>query len=471
MDRRSFLKGTGAGVFGVAAGVVPMARARSAPGNYRVLEINLRGGLSAFDTLLMSDRYRLATTGTNDGVAQISQDVADDLANGTVFTPVQVGPTSAHTDAADTALGPLHTNPLCEDRWRIVCMQHGFNPHPVAVPLTLTGTGPGREVHAGMGAFVKEADRAGLLTGTAGVEPAYVFYTDRGVGPATTAASANGLAGGSYPALVRYNSSNTVDLDAFLRDPQDSDGIVDALRQQYADRLQFTGDSTGLRSDEFASYQGSRDTLANATANLRSPLNAAQHSSGGTAAYNMVATGLALLRNQSARYVCVIHQPAWPHYDSHGWPNCANAPGAGRRTHGQLHRDLLAEALSGLDELQAGDLDNIVIAVTTEFGRYKMDPGPQTLDSNSSHWTHGYAQLLIGGPTLSGSTQPLDDRVHGYISDGGVAQVSATDTTLGTHPSEFRAAVLYAAGIDASTELRLTGATAPTLYDSLFKTI
>lgn len=43
MDRRSFLKGTGAGVFGVAAGVVPMACAQATQPQYRVLENGLRG--------------------------------------------------------------------------------------------------------------------------------------------------------------------------------------------------------------------------------------------------------------------------------------------------------------------------------------------------------------------------------------------------------------------------------------------
>ena len=206
MDRRSFLKGTGAGVFGVAAGVVPMAQAQSTTPQYRVLEINLRGGLSALDTVLWSERYHLDSglnpTGTLPSIAQIALDVQAELDAGITTPAIPVGPSNHYTWASSDALGPLLTNPECLNRWRIVCMQHTFNPHPVAVPLTLTGTSAGREVHAGMGAFIKEADLAGLLTGTAVAEPAYIFYTDKGVGAATTAASANGLAGGSYPVLI-----------------------------------------------------------------------------------------------------------------------------------------------------------------------------------------------------------------------------------------------------------------------------
>lgn len=142
--------------------------------------------------LLWSQRYHLNSGGNLYGIrqsiAQIALDVQAELDAGTVIPCVPVGPADHDTWTSSDALGASLTNTECQDRWRFVCVQHTFSPHPVAVHLTLTGTRKGTEVHPGMGAFVKVADVAGLLTGTQVAEPAYNLYPDCGVGTATAAA-------------------------------------------------------------------------------------------------------------------------------------------------------------------------------------------------------------------------------------------------------------------------------------------
>jgi len=483
MRRRDFLTGMGAGFGAVTAGYVPMARAScgglATP--YRVLEINLRGGMSAFDTVLWSERYYDLNRTTTPGVGQIAEDVLQqELNEPGVMGAVPIGGATQYLWASTDALGPLTTNPLFNDRWRVVCMGHDFTPHEVAVPYALTGTTQGREYHAGMGAWVKDCPVAGSP-----VEPSYIFYAQTTTSTAQIAASVTGLGGTASPVLVPWNGGSA-DTALFMRDPQTRDGVVQALQGVYEERLQY---HAGVRSSAYQTYESARHTLEDAEDNVKNGI-ANALTTGANQLEASVRTAIRMLKSGDARYICVVDSATsgGSPFDTHGhadytlhthfWPY---------ETHGDKHRRMLAEALAGLAELSGSDLDNIMVIVTTEFGRYKMDHkrdinGDPLRDnngnlvappsSNSEHWPAGYAQLVIGGEVGIGAPSSIETRLAGHIDDLGYARKSVGGAP-GYTPAEFRAAMLYAAGIDVTgglDELDLGPyASASNLYDSIVK--
>ena len=452
MHRRDFLHGMGAGFFAVSAGYVPMARAScgglATP--YRILEINLSGGLSAFDTLLHAYNYYTAPA-----AMEIAQDLVNDIYANFNANPGLINsvPLSGVLSASTQALGPLNTAPFA-NRWRVVCMGHGFEPHPVAIPYGLTGTTQGRQYHSGMGAWIKDCNVG---------EPSYIFYTQPVVGTAMVAANINGLGGAASPVLVPW-SDGSADTNIFSRTPKTRDRVVNALRDQYEERLQF---NAGVRSSAYQAYTSSREILVDAENTIRGKLDAAA-ATATSPVEAAVRTAIRMLNgNADTRYICVVDTG----YDTHGHPAQADAGSNGADTHGAHHRGRLADALAGLDE-PGLDLDEVMIIVTTEFGRSKMaaSVNGDIPDSNSSHWPHGYAQLVIGGEVGDGVTG-MQKRLAGIIDANGYARKSVNGD-LGYTPAEFRTAMLYAAGIDVSLDNKLglyPNVAASNLYDSIVK--
>jgi uncharacterized protein (DUF1501 family) len=131
------------------------------------------------------------------------------------------------------------------------------------------------------------------------------------------------------------------------------------------------------------------------------------------------------------------------------------------------------------------DLNATLIVLTTEFGRtpYRSSGGAPNSDSNGrDHWPQGFVNVLIGGPIRSrrilGRILDGDISPRGLARDNGVA-----DPNDVFNPTDVRAAVLLAAGInpfaeglfggaDVSRSLQTTGdnvATARNIVNRFFR--
>ena len=140
-----------------------------------------------------------------------------------------------------------------------------------------------------------------------------------------------------------------------------------------------------------------------------------------------------------ARYVCVVDSGVGPDYDMHEATDSAES--------GESLATLQAGSLwSTVDQLAtlindgSIDLDDTVVVINTEFGRFTR--GAQNGHYGSDHRPGGYAVAVLGGPI--GRTGSAG--VGGSLSNGDA--VSDHDASKSYTPADLRAALLLSAGVD-----------------------
>lgn len=385
---------------------------------YKVLEVHLAGGLSCFESLL--GRPASFQTPWWDGRVDISNGVAPSNYHWAYTLQGGNGAYQATNAAAGLMTGSL------ANRTRVVEMSHDLLPHEAAVPLQLTGTSLGRTQHAGMAAIINAA--------YAGSAPrAYVLY-DAAIWDAVIACKTGTFGADTYPVLAEANQWGVVNASRYARTPKTSDAVLSALRGRYTDRLVHSSGPDRVRSNGHDGYEGAV-TAAMDTTPFASLFTSASGANSTDLRLRLAAN---LLQSGGARYVCVVD----PHYDSHGI-TYANGDSANHHN-GALQR--IADSLNALVASGTISLNDTRIVLTTEFGRGKEGGG-------TGHYPYWYANVAIGGI------------------------VGTTNVTGTLGPSQFRAGVLHAAGIDAQLALSSTPDTAgtqlsatsgPTFFNQLF---
>lgn len=414
MNRRGWLKGLAA--LGVAAWAPP-AWAQGAPtANQRtpgrVLEINLDGGLSTFETIAgrpagnswQQDFYGQMPLGTGTSPYQWVTGLYDD--DGKMWW---------HTRSLRNAV-------LAGD-WalRISIMSHNLEPHPAARPLLHTGTTLGRPRHASSGAW------ASLVQGRTPADYPAGFVVHAGAAVAARDASAVRGAGGAHkPVVVECTSGGVVGAD-LLQANWGADPLLGMLRSRYRGR--FSRGPSAVEVEALDAYEG-----AAGRAEHSSGFASALASTTGTALERQLQAAAAVLRD-SAQYACVIDTG----YDTHGtsWQN-----GDSHR----YHNDRLADALNALASVSLPS-DTVVI-LTTEFGRKPENADPA---AGTGHHPELYAQVALS---------PLGNRMR-------VREVIGTAVDP-IHPTLFRGAVLEQLGVDASSVLATPSGAAAALRTRLF---
>jgi hypothetical protein len=346
-------------------------------------------------------------------------------------------------------LGPLalalRARPDVLARMRVVVCAHDQVPHEPAAPLSMCGLPLGSPRTASTGAHVnryfqeREPDsgtpHAVVLDSVLPASADYwSFATRTGLHPAS-----------SRPLLLRLGG--VVDLvDQLARTGVgDRRAAVDGLRSALASQLEGRMvDATGapLRSAAVAAHRHAIVGLAgaDALANVLTPemleprLSAACD---GPLALDIFGAGLSaavgMLTHPTspARYAAVIDHGLTPTND--------NVSLDGHDRHLELHaRNLphtLRSVMDRLNEPGEGDptkldLDDTVVAFTTEFGR--TPHGQPDSDQGTDHHPYGFVQVLIGGPVAPG--------IVGALGPDGIAVDPVT-------PAELRAGLLASLGM------------------------
>ncbi|MCB9763285.1 MAG: DUF1501 domain-containing protein [Alphaproteobacteria bacterium] len=456
-SRRAFLQFVGSVAALSAAGGVTARRARAAcPNmNYKILEIFLAGGASHEQTLWV-DSNRLASESW----------FAFDEINWDTITGDPTPPTdTVFNIAGDANVGPsfnaldASTNrPEVLDRLRLVALKHDLDPHDPASVLALNGKTVGRPDRAGLGAAMQHANP--------GQPPSAVVF-DTGSPPRADAAISVGrLDGSPRPILIPMG----VGYHDFMRNlpragtSTRSDLLWSHYASAYADRLTFAAaPTTRARSKDFDAFDAARSTCIEHANTIRSWMTQAEGiwpdfpprgTSKDQLRYNRVnwtaasvAASAWLLGQGTIRYAAVIDNGVHKTYDTHGVspPVGATRPGH----HATLHCGNLWNILNTLDIALTGgwfSLEDTLILINTEFGRQWR----RSDDGGSDHWYHGYANALIGGPiTQPGTAGTIcfnATRYPDYIA--GAAYRDGCTGDAGYHPTDVRAAVSLAAGVD-----------------------
>ena len=448
-----------AGAAGLALGLPAVRRARAAWGTWpeehadlalppertaaRVLELYAYGGLCPWDTFycvpewgLGRSRYlyafgeaalaaRLAACGLP---SELARPFAEDAAGALVH----LGPWAA----------PLWDRPDLLARTRVVVLRHDQFPHSTAVPLALTGARLGQPALAGTGAAVERhlRERDGR------VDPRTVVVHPGSLSRLDNVQSA--LSVGLHPAAARpleLSLDRAAQLLQLLARPATADrrdahdAVVAALAERTRARLR---DRTGapLRAPEFVAWQAvdAARRRAPELAGLFPPSvfalgsgEACGESNLSTPALGLrVATHL-LTRPDPFQYALWVDAGLRPtldgghdtHRDHLRW-----APVNYTHTLRQLAAAINAPGEADPDKL---DLDDTLVAITTEFGRT-----PQREDHREGlgHWPAGYVAVLIGGPIDAPAVAGAIDPATGAASDWAT-------------PAELRMALLVALGV------------------------
>jgi hypothetical protein len=449
-----------AGAAGLALGLPTLRRARASWGTWpeehahlalpedrtasRILELYLYGGLSAWDTFYCcptwgaSDQRYLYAFGESALNArlqacglpgELARPFAEDLAG----ELIHLGPWAA----------PLWDRPDLLARMRVVVLRHEQFPHSTAVPLALTGTRIGQPDLAGTGAAVERffRERDGTTTPHAVVvHPGDITRLDNvqsalAVGLHESAARPLELSLTSAPQLLKLlERPETAD----RRDAHDA--VVAALADRYRARLR-NPPGTPLRAPEFATWQAvdAARRRAPELAGLIPPsvFGVGLGEACGESALSIPGLGLRvathLLRAipEPVRYALWIDAGLRPTLDGgHDTHRDHLFSAAINYTH-TLRRLADAIAAPGDPDPTKLDLDDTLIAITTEFGR---TPHREDHREGLGHWPSGYVAVLLGGPVDAPA-------VAGAIArDTGVATDYAT-------PTELRIALLLALGI------------------------
>jgi hypothetical protein len=330
-------------------------------------------------------------------------------------------------------------------RMRIVVMAHDQRPHQAAAPLALCGQRLGNPRLAGTAAHVaryqleQEPERA--------TPSSYVLYADA-PSPVDYPGPAN-LTGlhpsAARPLSLRLGSSGNV-VDQLARTSVgDRRQAVDGLRRALATELQsVTVDAAGapVRSGALAAYTHGLAAME-ASEQLQDVLTRRmfrQRRSAGCEVGVMVdipsmtiegAVGVLTNRHAPARYALAIDYGLM-FLDQTGGLDAHDQ-------HLQRHSQNLTHSLRALaqninrpgeNDPDKLDLDDTLVAITTEFGRTPvLQPGS---DGGTDHHPDGYVQILLGGPVQPG--------IVGAIGPDAVAVDPVT-------PGEFRAGLLAGLGL------------------------
>lgn len=429
LSRRALLTATGAtvgvGLFrrswaSIGAADVGLSNSDNPLGRpYKILEVYLQGGLSHHETLWVPDSAVPAWFGTP------TYAFAPSLTHGDVW-PLQETPTDGMP-----YLGAMCT-PLQDhrDRLRVVALTHRFAPHPAAEPYCLTGHTIGRPRGAGTGAAVERQ------YGAFETPAAYVLYA--GALRAGMTATTPGLHGHDCtPLLLGIGSSSTRLVNQLWRErPEARDDLLAAFDTAYADLLTPSGASDPVRSRHYAAYAAARqrfpyaDDLAAALDGITLTSESGDYT-GDNPTRVAIEAAVELLA-ADARYVCVVDGGVEANYDRHHGTGYSLNENAEIQA-GNLWNVCDAIAAAAEDGL---DLDETIVVLTTEFGRSHKQAGSTTgiTRTGTEHFYEGYAVAVLGGPiAAAGFTGDLSDH-------------TAPSATL--QPSDLRAAMLVAAGID-----------------------
>lgn len=436
------------------------------PPDLRILEIHLYGGLSMWETFYArapaaADRFR----GFNAEVAALPFAGCD-----AAFTDPAPSPFANDANGRPVHLGPA-TKPLWKpqilDKMRIVAMEHEFQPHEAAIPLTMTGQRLGNPKLAGLGAAIQHHFVSRDIE--AGPPPprpySYVLWPETFSFPTDNlqASAAIGLHPAyARPLVLKVGAGLPGFLSSLTRSGIRNDR--DALLRQYVDQysaslrhssMLTTTPAGRTRSKGFAAFESSSAMVFGAASlhglltapaspaplplpndadcpNAFAPPTFENMPGHGIklAAYLLAQTGA-----NAPRYVCVIDK------------GMQTASGGGAYdTHGGAHVDVttvnlfnICKTLRQLVDAGTLNLANTMVVLTTEFGRT-----PQRTGSGRNHWPEGFCQVLIGGPATRG--------VSGALLDSNFAGVTPADdgrADPANHfkPADLRAAILTACGI------------------------
>lgn len=440
----------------------------------RILEVFIYGGLSQWETFYLNPASATGVAACAGG-CPVDPDPASNmqwgtykcqfeaLANSDTRRPMGTPMTKEVT--SNVHLGPP-TYPLWRqdlfDHLQVLVCNHDLLPHEAAIPYALTGTRLGRPTLAGTGAFAARYFQANT------VPVSFVVKAGGGsVGDNLAAATATGDLGSEYKPMLIDVPCGGPNLTVLDRQPTVAqDLLLKYYLEQYRARLTFPGQTAATRSSAFAGYDatlgqflntqeiralmGSYDPNANDLIKGEEPAcvrgtstsrcTGAAETDGVRQSLNFAAF---LLRQDTTRYVCVIdtgrQDEAGAGYDTHS--NNAQA------TYRSLSSTL--EVIARLtDPNQPGGpkIDPYtMIVINTEFGRSPNKEG----QTGRSHYPYAYANLIIP-PAASGPAFPLrpQRRVLGGIGQTGRVEAQTTGGIAAITPTDLRAAMLIALGID-----------------------
>lgn len=456
MRRRTLLA---AGLAGTAALLAGPRRARAAWGTWpedhldlalppartarRVLELYVYGGLCPWDSLYCvpgwgagEQRYLHAfgEAALLDrlGACGLPAELARPLAHDAAGALVHLGPWAA----------PLWDRPDLLARTRLVVMRHDQFPHATAVPLALTGTRLGDPGLAGTGAAVERHFRereGGVRPRACVVHPGDLSRLDNvqtalAVGPHPSASRPLELPLARLPQLL-----DLLERPGAGAHRSAHDAVIAGHARRHAARLRGP-DGAPLRSPELAAWSAvdaaRRDTAAIAALLPPGALGLGLGSSCGETGLSMSLLGArvathALTRRDPARYALWVDAGLRPTIDGgHDTHRDHLRFAAMNYTHTLR---VLADRINAPGEADPDklDLDDTLVAITTEFGR---TPAQEDEREGLGHWPGGYVVALIGGP--------VD---HAAVA-GAIDPASASATRWAT-PAELRMALLVALGI------------------------
>ena len=474
MDRRSFLRmaglAAGAAVLRpedafaadewgkIPAGVWPAGDTRHP---YKVLEIFLYGGMSAWETFYYRDVSGLRCRGFDAEINALAWQCS-----GSPSPPGEVKKFADDAVGKEIHLGPF-TKPLWAShllpRLRTIVLGHNLAPHEAAVPFSLAGLRLGRPQLAGGGAPIERRARvlapARLLPSSYICMPSVINFPADNLQAATATGQHPGYAR-PLPILIGPGASSLRTRLERKHMTAGADALLRQYRSQYSEELMYrvAMPAQRIRSNGFADYSAALDSVLNA-ASLRTVLNSAplalrtdipctgpleppRDNLPGTA-IRFASYMLTRPAGQEARYVCVIDGGLVP-----------ATSGGGYDTHSNLHVEstsinfwnvaaTLADVIKDPANPRPGDadridLDDTMIVLTTEFGRT-----PMRNFNGRDHWPSAYVNMLLGGPVKplpAGANHP----VAGAIDDA-TGRVEAGNNFT---PTDFRAAVLLAAGVN-----------------------
>jgi hypothetical protein len=442
----------------------------------RILEVFVYGGLSPWETFYLNpatagDAAACSPASTCPG----SPDPQNIMQWGTFKCQFEALARSDTRRATDTAMTKevipnVHLGPPTYPLWRadlfnhlqvLVC-NHDLLPHEAAIPYALTGTRLGRPTLAGTGAFAARYFQANQVPVS--------FVVQAGgatVGDNLAAATATGDLGSEYKPMLITVPCGGPDLSVLTRQATPAqDLLLKYYVEDYRARLTFPGKTVATRSSAFSGFDatlgqffntqqiqallGSYDPNDNQLIRGEEPgcvkggggrCPGAAETDGVRQSLNFAAF---LLKQETTRYVCVIdtgrQNEAGAGYDTHA----NNAQGTYRSLSSTL--EVIAR-LTDPNQPGGPKIDPFtMIVINTEFGR---TPNKEGNGDGRAHYPYAYANLIIP-PAATGPAFPFrpQRRVLGGIDQNGRVQAQGGSTIAAITPTDLRAAMLMALGID-----------------------
>lgn len=431
-----------------------------------VLEVFLLGGFNPWDTFYVVPEHGHATDGPFAGhqwwTFQTSDNGADTIP--AAFDRCGGGSMPLYEPFATDSLGktinlgpfiyPLRNRPDLLKRMRIHVMAHVLEPHEGALPLALTGHGPGNLRMCSSGAHFERHYRA---QGDAS-HPApysYVIYSPSASSNENLeSATMSGLHGAAVrPLSIKLGpGSELVDRlhrTALGDNASAFDRLVNRELELYRQRLKYLGAEKACRSAAFSDFEAARIAIEGAPA-LTDVLQAntmmANTGSSCTEAPELdypetslrLATFLMNHPKQRARQVTVMEAGLHAWLDGIGYDSHENHVTRSSENVVHFFRRFVERVNEpGENDPNKIDLDRQMVIINSEFGRSptpefsKLYPKGTGLD----HWPFGYVAVTFGG-----YVNESNSGVVGAIGEDSRAIDYVT-------PTEYRAAMLLAAGI------------------------